>query len=428
MLNAITCVWNEEDIIEAAVKHAFAQGCSNVFIVDNGSTDETVKRAKKAGAELAVSFKTRFFDERQKIAHLNAVVKYYNTQFQNRSVWWMFFDADEFPNINCELKISEFLKELDVEIKGLHGHMYNHIPSHFPYNLEGYHPADFMPVCRKSQATKIPLLRYDKGKPHLFSTGGAHDLDTGGETILMAKDIVDIHHFPARNPEYTLERLKRLLRRSEDGASRVDWMDKRSKLIYNAEKSPYHARYEQIRDEYKSNAGLALKTRELVYNFQNLKRWYNPFSENRYSGLQPVDAHICSAVLNFFMKKHEIALCKFNDALKVCRHKNLRLWIAVKIAECFSLTEPETAQSLLNQVYESGEPELCGYIDKNLATFLAGGKPGDVQSFAPPTVSVCLESYAAAFQIDPSGLYKAVDAIIEKMISAKKEDYAASSG
>ena len=41
ILNAVICVWNEEDIIESTVKHAFSQGCSNVFIVDNGSTDKT---------------------------------------------------------------------------------------------------------------------------------------------------------------------------------------------------------------------------------------------------------------------------------------------------------------------------------------------------------------------------------------------------
>ena len=40
-LYAIICTWNEEDIIASTVRHAFAQGCDKVFVVDNGSTDAT---------------------------------------------------------------------------------------------------------------------------------------------------------------------------------------------------------------------------------------------------------------------------------------------------------------------------------------------------------------------------------------------------
>ena len=69
MLNAVICVWNDEDIIEATIKHLFAQGCSNVFIIDNFSTDDTVKNAICAGAILADSFNSKYFDELEKIYH-----------------------------------------------------------------------------------------------------------------------------------------------------------------------------------------------------------------------------------------------------------------------------------------------------------------------------------------------------------------------
>ena len=35
MLYCILCVWNEEDIIASTVRHAYAQGCDRVFIIDN---------------------------------------------------------------------------------------------------------------------------------------------------------------------------------------------------------------------------------------------------------------------------------------------------------------------------------------------------------------------------------------------------------
>src|SRR5690349_12004867 len=47
-LFGIVATWCEEDVIEATVHNAFAQGCERVFIVDNESPDATLRRAAAA--------------------------------------------------------------------------------------------------------------------------------------------------------------------------------------------------------------------------------------------------------------------------------------------------------------------------------------------------------------------------------------------
>ena len=64
--------------IESTIKHAFAQGCSNVFFVDNASTDKTVDIAINSWAILANSFESKYFNKFEKIAHLSTVVRNYN--------------------------------------------------------------------------------------------------------------------------------------------------------------------------------------------------------------------------------------------------------------------------------------------------------------------------------------------------------------
>ena len=277
LLNAVMCVWNEEDIIESTVKHAFAQGCSNVFIIDNASTDKTVEIAINSGAILADSFESKYFDETQKIARLNSVVKAYNEQSAEERIWWLYIDADEFPNIDCDYRLIDFIALLDPSIRLIHGYLFHHVPTHPPYNVSGYHPADFMPIATKTGIEKIPLVRYDKGKQHLYSCGGAHTVDSAGESVPMIKGILDIHHFHYRRPEDSTARLKLLLEKNADGSSRVDWMDAREQHAKKSEtaKSVYHDRYSKVKDTYAHNRYLSLFSDNLQYTYKNIIRWYD---------------------------------------------------------------------------------------------------------------------------------------------------------
>src|SRR5215208_6033762 len=62
-LFAVLGTWTEADIVEATVANARVQGCERVYVVDNGSSDDTVEKARSAGAILARRFATVRYDE-----------------------------------------------------------------------------------------------------------------------------------------------------------------------------------------------------------------------------------------------------------------------------------------------------------------------------------------------------------------------------
>jgi glycosyltransferase involved in cell wall biosynthesis len=363
LLNAVMCVWNEEDIIESTVKHAFAQGCSNVFIIDNASTDKTIEIALNSGAILADTFESKYFDEIQKVSHLNSVVKAYNDHESECCIWWLYIDADEFPNIDYEYRIIDFIKSLDSSVRLIHGYLFDHIPTHLPYNIPGYHPADFMPVATKTKIAKIPLVRYDKGKQHLYSCSGAHTVDSAGESIPMIKDVLNIHHFHYRRPEDSIARLKLLLKKNHDGSSRIDWMDAREQNLQKSAtvKSTYHNRYNNAKHWYNQNKYLSLRHDNLPYTYKNITRWYDTL-------MSTYDSHDYDTLLNkaiqyFFLADYDLALCKFYDALQLCKNDKIKLLIYSKVAYCLAKSNKDEAMSILTQVSKCKFPDIKIYAE-----------------------------------------------------------------
>lgn len=400
ILNAVLCVWNEEDIIESTVKHLFAQGCSNVFIVDNDSSDNTVKKAIHSGCKLAATFKTEYFSEDQKIVHLNEVVRYINETTSEDKIWWLYVDADEFPSIEHGTLIN-YLNLLDSSVRALHGYIFNHIPAYPPYHVQGYHPADFQPLCTKSSTSKIPLLRYDRGKPHLWSTGGAHDYITHNEPIPTIKDFLQIHHFPYRNPEFTFKRLKKLVDRNNIGMYSRNWYKEYSNQIAKSILAEYESRYKQLHNIYSQNKYLELKTHKLIYNYKSIIRWYNnhlyePQSRRSYEN------SIWRAMYYFFMEEYDFAVCTFNDIFNNCNDINIKLWLMIKIAECLTDTGGEDAQNILSSIMKYGNSELISYIKTHLHQ--TAHKNSD------PVY--CLEFYSSVF---PPGVEEKYKKIMKKI-------------
>ena len=373
IFNAIMCVWNEEDIIESTIKHAFAQGCSNVLIVDNSSTDKTVDVAIKAGAVLADSFESEYFNEYQKIAYLNTIVKKYNDSTDEEHIWWLYIDADEFPNIDCDLTIFDFIKQLDPSIRAVQGYFYNHIPTHSPYNVSGYHPADFMQLANKSNTYKIPLIRYDKGKQHFYSGVGAHNFDTCGETVNIASDILNIHHFNYRRQEDTFRRLKQLTQKSSNGISRIDWFDKieqKHKRTSDA-KSMYHNRYENAKSIYSENEYKILITDELQYAYNNIVRWYNPYNITITNDCSKYDYLLSTAVHYYFLGNFDLALCKYNELIEMTDDNKKQLLITINIALCLSFTDRQEALSLLKPILRCPDMLIRNYAEKQFKKIYA---------------------------------------------------------
>lgn len=369
---AVMCVWNEEDIVEATIKHLFAQGFSKVFVIDNDSTDGTVTNALKAGAELAATFKTAYFSEDQKIAHLNAAVKYINEITPDDQIWWLYVDADEFPHIEGGL-IVNYLNALDSSIRAIDGHMLNHAPTHPPYYIAGFHPADFQPLCGKSAVSKAPLLRYDKGKPHLWSIGGAHDFITHGEVVPTLRNALSIHHFPLRAPQHTYRRLKKLVERNTEAMKSEDWHKEYASQISKLDMSGYESRYKHLARGYEKNKHLELKTPALIYDYKNLVRWYAlhvPEVNERVS----YEENIWLAIYYFFMGEYDLALCRFNDIFDVCDDAGIKLWLMAKMAECLEHTGSNDSLEIMYSMRKYGNSELNAYIDKYLDNTTGKGK------------------------------------------------------
>ena len=86
-LYGIVATWCEGDVIEATVHNAFTQGCERVFIVDNESPDDTVKRAAVAGAEIARVYHTDYYDESRRLAEVKGVINEVSSATDADHVW-----------------------------------------------------------------------------------------------------------------------------------------------------------------------------------------------------------------------------------------------------------------------------------------------------------------------------------------------------
>jgi len=181
---AILGTWMEEDIVEATVRNAFAQGVEAVFVVDNGSTDATVARALSAGATLAESFETDAYEEPVRILLMNAAVARESFACGAPHIWWLWLDADEFPEGPGGLTIAEYLHTLDRRFRIVGSTYYNHFPTDKPEYVPGFHPIDFQPMCEQFVSArtrfcdqphwKHPLQRFDRQERFIMAGGGFH--------------------------------------------------------------------------------------------------------------------------------------------------------------------------------------------------------------------------------------------------------------
>jgi glycosyltransferase involved in cell wall biosynthesis len=373
-LNAILCLWNEEDIIASTVRHAFAQGCDNVCFVDNGSTDDTVRVAQEAGARLVASFRSDVFDESKKVHYLNAAVESWNRASDHEVNWWLYIDGDEFPDLGGEfgpasgngpvisMTLRAFVAGLPPSIGAVHGFMHNHLPTHRPYFVPGYHPADFMPLCVNTGVEKTPLLRYVRGAPHVVSLGGAHTFAANGNDFEVAHGALTIHHFNYRDLDRTLERLARLVGRNADGTSRIDWMDTYTRRKHGKDRSMYHERYATLRETYARNADLALKTRHPGYAYGKLARWYDVQADKVVPSATRLENSLCNALHHLFCGHYDLALCRFNDALEQPCPDNTRLWILIRMAECFAHSDRQASREIVEAIRPACDAEMSAYL------------------------------------------------------------------
>ena len=234
-LFAIVATWCEGDVIEATVHNAFAQGCERVFIVDNESPDDTVKRAEAAGAEIARVYHTDYYDESRRIAEVNGVINAVSSAVGADHVWWLLSDADEFVHGPAGLRVVDYLAGLDRRFRVVGARVFEHFPTSEPANVTDRHPLDYQPLCQEVRMAwcslrhwKHPLIRWDRSGPDVGLDNGFHRVRAPFR-VEEPREGAFMHHFQYRNRAETAERLRRLCEAPEDGVIRSAMDDARQR-------------------------------------------------------------------------------------------------------------------------------------------------------------------------------------------------------
>lgn len=334
-LYGITCAWNESDIIYSTVKNLYIQGCDKVFLVDNGSTDNTISEARRAGAILANTFETHYFDEIKKVSILNSSVMAINEASPHDEIWWIYLDADEFPCGWEGKTLRESLLSTESFVGAIHSQIYDHFPTAEPFYIPGYYPGDFQIYAKKSQIQKIQLIKYKKNKKHIFTYGGFHYYDAHGEEIIESDKKIELHHFNFRQIDFTKNRLEQLVQKRQDGTARIDWMSDYAKRVHSLESTAYHQRLEKLGDIYSSNRLELFTQKSLCYDLQSLKRWYafNGASNSVKMHCRNEDYVLWKAFYYFFSSSLKYAKQAFGEYIKLASADVERELTALKLLE-----------------------------------------------------------------------------------------------
>ena len=114
---------------------------------------------------------------------------------------------------------------------------------------------------------------------------------------------------------------------------------------------------------YDKNKHLGLKTKTLIYDYKNICRWYDIYTEKQFLSSK-FEKFIYTAIYYFFIEEYDIALCRFKDALDICNDEYIKLWLIVKIAECLAVSDIDDAYSIIFSIKKYNDKELNTYIDK----------------------------------------------------------------
>jgi hypothetical protein len=275
---AVIKSWMDEDIIEATVRNAMAQGADSVFLVDNASSDATVANAEAAGATIAEVYKTEAFDGRLVQPLVNAVVARESLRSEAEHVWWMLLDSDEFPEGPNGLTVKEYLATLDQKFRVVGATFLNHLPESKPEYVSGYHPLDFQPLYYTFEPSnapctlahwKHPLQRFDRRGQFLLSNEGAHTAFASDQIIEPSQGVL-IHHFQYRDEAFTRAKLELVESAGRDGLHEsAGWrsFDRRRQSL----EAVYSQRWDEV---YTLPNRLVESSKHPIAWTASTKRWY----------------------------------------------------------------------------------------------------------------------------------------------------------
>lgn len=270
-LFGMVCTWLEEDIIFASVRNAFDLGASRVFLLDNGSPDNTIAEAVAAGAEHVLTFKTDSFDEILKFRLINEYIESLSRGSGHGRVWWLMFDADEFVRSPHGVRLDDFLKSVDSRCRVLGARVLDHFPQPGTTYEPRTDPKQVQAVCREKVDHrcigghhKHPIFLWDADRRRIEVEPGFHQLRCWGEALFEPSESVFLDHYPYRNEEASRRRLELLAQRGTTDATRRADADGHMRARRRSLDDVYAGRYENIIDYQTGQPGITVVERTSI--------------------------------------------------------------------------------------------------------------------------------------------------------------------
>jgi hypothetical protein len=281
LMFAIIKSWMDEDVIEATVRNAISQGADAVFVVDNGSTDDTVAVAKAAGASVEV-YQTDAFDGVLAQTVMNGVVARESLRAGAEHIWWHYLDTDEFAELPDGRTVREYLTTLDRQFRIVGSTFVNHVPSAAPQYIPGFHPIDFQPlgytftpawtpICGLDH-WKHPLQRFDRHGPFVVCQRGSHGAYCA-QPLVEPSTGITTHHFQYRDETASKAKLEltHALRTGLYGPGGLDGFSRRSRSV----DAVYAQRWDEVETEAHRTLG-DIGGPQPWPRIVNPRRWYTP--------------------------------------------------------------------------------------------------------------------------------------------------------
>lgn len=228
-LIAVISSWNDADIIGESVKNCFDQGCSQVFLLDNASEDDSVAVAEAAGATVAEVYETDVYDDDLRIRKMNDIAEYAINGHDN--AWILSLDADEFVHGFGRRTILESLAILPNSIRTVGSFCVDLYPVGDSQFVPGCHPGKSMThgVFRRSNFCdrwhwKHVAIRY-LGEFDVAQTRGNHMPAAAGGVREIYEPTgmhLPILHCPYRTKEKAHWRLELLCGGGNKRRSKLD--------------------------------------------------------------------------------------------------------------------------------------------------------------------------------------------------------------
>jgi glycosyltransferase involved in cell wall biosynthesis len=187
-LVAVTRILNEDDIVEAFVRHHAAMVDHHLFL-DNGSTDRTIEilqNLKDEGFRLTVlRNQTPFFSE---LSYNTSLFRQARLLFG--ASWVLFLDSDEFLNVGgIPGSLSDYLSSMSEETTSLSLPVVNY------HDLPDDDPTQLVVPLRQRNRERVPLaptfklmLRGQLADGHAVIDAGQHAAVIDGEYVVGLED------------------------------------------------------------------------------------------------------------------------------------------------------------------------------------------------------------------------------------------------